>query len=84
MDSEERDVQFVLCTLLLVVQSGRTSETSKGWSDWLSEGQSLSQRKRFCRYSKDAGWNAALRFENEVQNWLEALSGHNGATVESE
>jgi hypothetical protein len=31
----------------------------------------------FGSYSKDAGRNAALRFENEVQNWLESLSARN-------
>jgi len=35
-------MQFVLCMLLLVVRSGQANETSKGWSDWLSEGQALS------------------------------------------
>jgi tetratricopeptide (TPR) repeat protein len=35
-------MRFVLCILLLAVQSGQASETPKGWSDWLSEGQSLS------------------------------------------
>jgi hypothetical protein len=35
-------MRFVLCILLLVVRSGQANETSKGWSDWLSEGQSLS------------------------------------------
>lgn len=31
----------------------------------------------FGSYSKETGRNAALRFENEVQNWLESLSAHN-------
>jgi len=31
----------------------------------------------FGSYSKEGGRNAALRFENEVQNWLESLSAHN-------
>jgi hypothetical protein len=44
LDSEEKDMRFVLCILLLVVRSGQASETSKGWSDWLSEGQSLSHK----------------------------------------
>ncbi len=35
-------MRFVLCMLLLVVRSGQPSETSKGWSAWLSEGQALS------------------------------------------
>jgi len=34
-------MRFVLCILLLAVRSGQASETSKGWSDWLSEGQAL-------------------------------------------
>jgi tetratricopeptide (TPR) repeat protein len=36
-------MRFALCIFLLVVRSGQAGETSKGWSDWLSEGQSLSQ-----------------------------------------
>ena len=36
-------MRFVLCIFLLAVRSGQASETSKGWSDWLSEGQVLSQ-----------------------------------------
>ncbi len=35
-------MRFVLCILLLAVQSGHASEKSKGWSDWLSEGRALS------------------------------------------
>jgi hypothetical protein len=31
----------------------------------------------FGPYPKDAGRNDALRFENEVQSWLESLSAHN-------
>ena len=34
-------MRFVLCILLPAVRSGQASETPKGWSDWLSEGQSL-------------------------------------------
>jgi tetratricopeptide (TPR) repeat protein len=47
MDSEEKDMRFVLCILLLVVRSGQASETSKGWSAWLSEGQSLSHKGNY-------------------------------------
>ena len=31
----------------------------------------------FSSYSKDAGRDASLRFENDVQNWLESLSAYN-------
>jgi tetratricopeptide (TPR) repeat protein len=41
LDSEEKDMRFVLCILLLAVRSGQASETSQGWSDRLSEGQAL-------------------------------------------
>jgi tetratricopeptide (TPR) repeat protein len=41
LDSEEKDMRFLLCILLLAVRSGQASETSKGWSDWLSEGRAL-------------------------------------------
>ena len=34
---EEKEMRFVVCILLLAVRSGQASETSKGWSDWLSE-----------------------------------------------
>ena len=34
-------MRFVLCILLLAVRSGHASQTSKGWSDWLSEGKAL-------------------------------------------
>jgi len=34
-------MRFVLWILLLAVRSGQASETSKGWSDWLSEGKAL-------------------------------------------
>jgi tetratricopeptide (TPR) repeat protein len=34
-------MRFVLCILLLAVRSGHASETSKGWSDWLSEAKAL-------------------------------------------
>jgi tetratricopeptide (TPR) repeat protein len=34
-------MRFVFCILLLAVRSGHASETLKGWSDWLSEGQAL-------------------------------------------
>jgi tetratricopeptide (TPR) repeat protein len=40
LDWEEK-MRFVLCILLLVVRSGQASETSKGWSAWLSEGKAL-------------------------------------------
>ncbi len=40
-------MRFVLCILLLAVRSGQASETSKGWSDWLSEGQSLSHKGNY-------------------------------------
>ena len=40
-------MRFVLCILLLAVRSGQASETSKGWSDWLSEGLALSQTGKY-------------------------------------
>jgi hypothetical protein len=40
-------MQFVLCILLLAVRSGQASETPKGWSDWVSEGQALSNAGRY-------------------------------------
>jgi tetratricopeptide (TPR) repeat protein len=42
LDSRRETLRFVLCILLLVVRGGQASETSKGWSAWLSEGQALS------------------------------------------
>jgi Flp pilus assembly protein TadD len=47
LDSEEKDMRFVLCILLLAVWSRQASETSKGWSDWLSEGQALSHNGNY-------------------------------------
>jgi tetratricopeptide (TPR) repeat protein len=41
LDSEEKDMRFVLCILLLAAWSSQASEPSKGWSAWLSEGQAL-------------------------------------------
>jgi tetratricopeptide (TPR) repeat protein len=35
-------MRLVFCILLLAVRSGQSRETPKGWSDWLSEGQTLS------------------------------------------
>ncbi len=43
LDSKEKDMRFALFVFLLAVRSGQASETSKGWSDWLSEGLALSQ-----------------------------------------
>jgi len=36
-------MRFVLCILLLAIRSRQASDRSKGWTDWLSEGQALSQ-----------------------------------------
>ncbi len=40
-------MRFVLLVLLLAVRSSQASETSKGWSDWLSEGESLSHKGNY-------------------------------------
>jgi tetratricopeptide (TPR) repeat protein len=47
LDWEEKDIRFVLCILLLAVRSGQASETSQGWSAWLTEGQSLSHKGNY-------------------------------------
>ena len=47
MDSEGARHAIRIAFLLLVVRSGQASETSKGWSDWLSEGPSLSHKGNY-------------------------------------
>ena len=62
-------MRFVLCILLLVVRSGQANETSKGWSDWLSEGQSLSHTGNYSAAAQAFREALAIPARSAIDDW---------------